>query len=288
LWICSLGSYYHGYVRIRLMKQVGILYHPRLEKAREVANKLEKLLAAQGVSSWQCSAWEEDEAKHQVAGSDLVLSIGGNGTILHAARISAPANVPILGINLGRLGFITELNADEALSNLPHLLEGAGWIEERAMLEARLEGKIFHALNDAVVRSTGVHLINIKAEIDGEMLANYRADGVIIATATGSTGYSLAAGGPILHPQSKELILQPISCHLGLSYTLVLPPQSIVDLKLDSRDKAILSLDGQIDISLSSQQSVRLKLSPYVARFLKIHQPKYFYSSLWQKLKGRE
>ncbi len=288
MWICSLGSYYHGYVRIRLMKQVGILYHPRLEKAREVANKLEKLLADQGVSSWQCSAWEEDEAKHQVAGSDLVLSIGGDGTILHAARISAPANVPILGINLGRLGFITELTSDEASSDLPHLLEGAGWIEERAMLEARLEDKSFHALNDAVVRSTAVRLIDIKVEIDGEMLATYRADGVIIATATGSTGYSLAAGGPILHPQSKEIILQPISCHLGLSYTLVLPPQSIVDLKLDSRDKAILSLDGQIDIPLSSQQNAKLKLSPYVARFLKIHQPKYFYSSLWQKLRGRE
>ncbi len=274
-------------LELRLVKQVGILYHPRLEKAREVANKLEELLSTQGVSSWQCSAWEEDKAKHQVTGSDLILSIGGDGTILHTARISAPANVPILGINLGRLGFITELTSDEASSNLPHLLEGAGWIEERAMLEARLEDKSFHALNDVVVRSTAVRLINIKAEIDGEMLATYRADGVIIATATGSTGYSLAAGGPILHPQSKEIILQPISCHLGLSHTLVLPPQSIVDLKVASGDKAILSLDGQVDIPLSSEQNVRLKLSPYVARFLKIRQPKYFYSSLWQKLGER-
>ena len=286
--ICSPGSYYRGYVRIRPVKQVGILYHPRLEKARDVAKKLEQLLSAQEISTWECSAWEEDEAKHQVAGSDLVLSIGGDGTILHAAHISAPANVPILGINLGRLGFITELTSDEASSDLPHLLEGAGWIEERAMLEARLEDKSFHALNDAVVRSTAVRLIDIKTEIDGEMLAIYRADGVIIATATGSTGYSLAAGGPILHPQSKEIILQPISCHLGLSHALVLPPQSIVDLKVASGDKAILSLDGQVDMPLSSEQNIRLKLSPYVARFLKVHQPKYFYSSLWQKLMGKE
>ncbi|GAI37314.1 unnamed protein product, partial [marine sediment metagenome] len=158
-------------------------------------------------SSWQCPAWEEDKAKQQVADSDLVLSIGGDGTMLHAAHISAPANVPILGINLGRLGFITELNADEAASKLPSLLKGAGWVEERAMLEARLGDKGFYALNDVVVRSTAVRLVNIKAEIDSEMLATYRADGVIIATATGSTGYSLAAGGPILHPQSKEIIL---------------------------------------------------------------------------------
>jgi NAD+ kinase len=269
------------------VKRVGILYHPRLAKAQDLALKIRELLSAHEVSSWQCSAWDENRAKPQVAGSDLILSIGGDGTILHAARTVAPLAVPILGINLGRLGFITELNGDEVLSNLPSLLEGNGWVEERAMLEARLEDKSFHALNDAVVRSTAVHLVNIKAEIDGEMLATYRADGIIVATATGSTGYSLAAGGPILQPQSKEIILQPISCHLGLSYALVLPPQSIVDLKVASRDKATLSLDGQVELSLSSKQNVSIKLSPYVTRFLRFHKPTYFYSSLWQKLRGR-
>ena len=270
------------------MKKIGILYHPRLDKAQDLAIKIKELVSAHEVSSWQCSAWDEDKAKPQVAGTDLILSIGGDGTILHAARITAPLAVPILGINLGRLGFITELNGDEVLSNLPSLLEGNGWVEERAMLEARLEDKSFHALNDAVVRSTAVHLVNIKVEIDGEMLATYRADGIIVATATGSTGYSLAVGGPILHPQSEEIILKPISCHLGLSYALVLPPQSIVDLKVASRDKATLSLDGQVDLPLSSEQNVTIKLSPYVTRFLRLHQPTYFYSSLWQKLRGRE
>jgi NAD+ kinase len=202
--------------------------------------------------------------------------------------MTAPLGVPILGVNLGRLGFITELNGDEALSNLPNLLEGNGWIEERAMLEAQIENKSFHALNDVVVRSTAVSLVNIRVEIDAELLTIYRADGIIIATATGSTGYSLAAGGPILQPQSKEIVLQPISCHLGLSHALVLPPQSIVDLEIASGDKAMLSLDGQVDLALSSEQNVTIKLSPYVTRFLRIHQPTYFYSSLWQKLRGRE
>lgn len=270
------------------MKRVGILYHPRLAKAQDLALKIRELLSAHEVSSWQCSAWDENRAKPQVAGSDLILSIGGDGTILHAARITAPLAVPILGINLGRLGFITELNGDEVLSNLPSLLEGNGWVEERAMLEARLEDKSFHALNDVVVRSTAVSLINIRVEIDGEILATYRADGIIVATATGSTGYSLAAGGPILQPQSKEIILQPISCHLGLSHALVLLPESIVDLKVASGDRAMLGLDGQVELSLSSKQNVTIKLSPYVTRFLRIHQPTYFYSSLWQKLRGRE
>jgi NAD+ kinase len=270
------------------VKRVGILYHPGLEKARDLAAKIKELLSAHEVSLWQCSARDEAKAKPQVADSDLILSIGGDGTILHAARITAPIAVPILGINLGRLGFITELNGDEALSNLPNLLEGNGWIEERAMLEAQIENKSFHALNDVVVRSTAVSLVNIRVEIDAELLTIYRADGIIIATATGSTGYSLAAGGPILQPQSKEIVLKPISCHLGLSHALVLPPQSIVDLEIASGDKAMLSLDGQVDLALSSEQNVTIKLSPYVTRFLRIHQPTYFYSSLWQKLRGRE
>jgi len=269
------------------VKRIGILYHPRLAKAQDLALKIRELLSAHEVSSWQCSAWDEDKAKPQVAGTNLILSVGGDGTILHAARITATLAVPILGVNLGRLGFITELNGDEVLSNLPSLLEGNGWVEERAMLEARLEDKSFHALNDVVARSTAVRLVNIKAEIDGEILATYRADGIIVATATGSTGYSLAAGGPILHPQSKEIILQPISCHLGLSHALVLLPQSIVDLKISSGDKAMLSLDGQVDLPLSGEQNVTIKLSPYVTRFLRIHQPEHFYGSLWQKMRGK-
>lgn len=270
------------------MKRIGILYHPQLEKARDLADKIEDLLSSQEVSSWQCSAWDEDKAKPQVAGSDLILSIGGNGTILHVARIITPLPVPILGINLGRLGFITEMDGDEVLPNLPGLLKGGGWVEERAMLQAQLEDKSFYALNDVVVRSTAVSLVNIRVEIDGELLTTYRADGIIIATATGSTAYSLAAGGPILHPQSKEIVLQPISCHLGLNHSLVLPSQSMVDLKVANGDKAMLSLDGQLELPLSGGQNARVKLSPHIARFLRIHQPTYFYSTLWQKLRGRE
>ena len=268
------------------MKRIGILYHPLLEKARDLADKLEEFLSSQGVSSWRCSTWDEDEAKSQVAGAELILSIGGDGTILRAVRIVTPLAVPILGINLGKLGFITELNGNEVLSNLPDLLEGEGWIEERAMLEAQVGDKDFHALNDVVLRSVAVRLVNIDAEIDGTAITIYRADGIITATATGSTSCSLASGGPILHPQSKEIILQPISCHLGLSHALVLPQQSIVDLKVTPREKVILSIDGQVELPLSDGQNVRVKLSPHIARFLRIHEPAYFYSSLWQKLGG--
>jgi NAD+ kinase len=269
------------------VKRIGILYHPLREKARDLAEKLEEFLPSQGISSWRCSAWEEDKAKPQVPGTELILSIGGDGTILRSARIITPLSVPILGINLGRLGFVTEIDGDEVLSNLSDLLKGKGWIEERAMLEARVKNKTFHALNDVVLRGVAVRLVNIEAEIDGTMLTTYRADGVIVATATGSTSYSLASGGPILHPQSKEIVLQPVSCHLGLSHALVLPPQSIVDLKVARKEKVVLSIDGQVELQLSDGQNVRVKLSPHIARFLRIHEPTYFYSSLWQKLRGR-
>ncbi len=270
------------------VKRVGILYHPQREKARDLAGKLEELLSARGISSWQCSAWDEDKAKPQVESSDLILSIGGDGSILRAARIVIPYTVPILGVNLGRLGFITEFKGNEILTNLPDLLEDGGWIDERAMLEAQLNGRSFHALNDVVVRSTTARLINIKTEIDGEMLFTYRADGIIIATATGSTGYSLAAGGPILYPQSREIVLQPVSCHLGLNRALVISPQGRIKFNIATYDGAVLSLDGQVNLPLSAGQDVMVKLSSHTTHFLRIHQPACFYSSLWQKLQWKE
>ncbi len=269
------------------MKRIGILYHPLRKKARELAEQLEEFLSSQGLLPWRCSAWDEHNATPQVTETDLILSIGGDGTILHAARIVTPSLVPILGINVGRLGFITEMNSDEVFSILPALLKGKGWVEERAMLQAQVEDKTFHALNDVVLRAIAVRLVNLEAKIDDAMLTIYRADGVIVATATGSTSYSLASGGPILHPQSKEIVLQPISCHLGLSHALVLPPQSTIDLKIAPREKVVLSIDGQIELPLSDGQNIRVKLSPHTIRFLRIHEPTYFYSSLWQKLRGR-
>ncbi len=269
------------------MKRIGILYHPLREKARDLSEKLEELLSSRRISSWRCSAWDEDKAKPQVEGTELVFSIGGDGTILHSARIVAPLSVPILGINLGRLGFITEIDGDEVLSHLPALLKGKGWVEERSMLEAQVADKAFYALNDVVLHSVAIRLVNIEAQIDGTALTTYRADGVIVSTATGSTSYSLASGGPILHPQSREIVLQPVACHLGLSHALVLPSRSIVDLKAARKEKAVLSIDGQVELPLSDGQNVRVKLSPRLARFLRIHEPNYFYGSLWQKLGGR-
>ena len=272
------------------MKRIGILYHPKIERAKTFSTELERFLIAKGVSSWLCSAWEEGEVKPQVAGSDLILSIGGDGTILRAARAVVPHTVPILGINFGNLGFMTEFGADDALKKLPRLLEGDGRIEERAMLEAKLvsQGKIFHALNDVFAgRGSSTRLVRIEARIDGEIITTYRADGVIVATATGSTGYSLAAGGPVLYPQSKQILLKPVCAHLTLDKALVLPPEAVVQLKVNTRHEAMLSIDGQVELPLHDRDEVIIRLSNYVARFLRLQPETYFYSSLASKLRGK-
>ena len=277
------------------MKKVGILYHPMIETARTLAEELKDFITARGISAWLCSAWEWEQARAQVNNTDLILTIGGDGTILRAAQVVVPGQIPITGINLGRLGFMTELSAEEAKDKLPALLEGKGWLDERAMLEAELgatesePSRTFYALNDVVVaRGAVARVVYVEANIDGELLTTYKADGVIVATATGSTGYSLAAGGPILHPQAKEFLLLPISPHLSPAYPLVLPATAVVRLRLTTTHQAALSVDGHINLPLSSGAVITIKHSSNIGRFLRIHPEVAFYGSLEQKLKGKQ
>jgi NAD+ kinase len=275
------------------MKKVGILYHPMIKTARTLAEELKDFLTARGISVWLCSAWEGEQARAKVKNTDLILTIGGDGTILRAAQVVVPHQIPITGINLGKLGFMTELSAEEAKDKLPALLEGEGWLDERAMLEAELgatesqPSPTFYALNDVVVaRGSAARVVYIEANIDGELLTTYKADGVIVATATGSTGYSLAAGGPILHPQAKEFLLLPILPHLSPAYPLVLPATAVVRLRLITTHQATLSVDGHINLPLDSGAVITIKHSSNTSRFLRIHPEVAFYSSLEQKLKG--
>ncbi len=279
------------------MKRVGILYHPMVEAAYALATKLEGFLESSGVSVWLCSAWEGEKARAQASDTDLILTTGGDGTILRAAQVALLARTPITGVNLGKLGFMTELSADEAVERLPALLAGGCWIDERATLEAELlptdpeheSARTFYALNDVVLaREAIARLIYIEASIDGKLLTTYKADGVIVATATGSTAYSLSAGGPILHPQAKEFLLLPILPHLGSTYTMVLPSTAVVQLRTSTHHQATLSIDGHINLPLSNGATVTIKHSSKKARFLRIPPETSFYSSLEQRLKGKQ
>lgn len=271
------------------MKRVGILYHPKIAAAGAFAEELAGFLPSLNASCWLCSAWDEANARAQLESTELICSVGGDGTILRAARAVIPWDIPIVGINLGRLGFMTELSAEEARDRLPAFLAGEGWIDERAMLQAELASKgPFHALNDVVLgRGAMARLVHVETYIDGAPLTTYKADGVILATATGSTGYSLAVGGPILYPQAREIILNPIAPHPTFANAVVLPPNATLEVRVQTDHQAMLSIDGQINVALESGDSVKVTLSPHVARFLRAKPPTFFYSSLMERLVPR-
>ncbi len=276
------------------IKKVGILYHPRVATTLAKARELETSLKTRGVSSWLCSAWEKEKAQTLLKGTDLLLTIGGDGTILRAVQTVIPGATPITGINQGKLGFLTELDADEAQKKLSALLSGKGWIDERSMLQAELTSKgrepcFFHALNDVVIaRGEIARLIRVDAVIDDQPLTTYKTDAVIVATATGSTGYALAARGPIIYPHSRDFLLVSVAPHLSFSYPLVVPETAVVTLRLNTYHPATLSIDGHINLPLSDGDTVTIKRSPHVARFFRIRSENSFYRSLEDKLKGKQ
>lgn len=272
--------------------KIGILYHPLKEPARVLAAELGDWLRAKGIAAWESSAWELERAQSRATGTGLLITTGGDGTILHAVQVAVRHDIPVLGINLGKLGFMTELRADEARPALTAILEGKGWLDERAMLQAEVVQKgstrSYTALNDVVAaRGAVARVITIEASVDDQPLTVYRADGAIVATATGSTGYSLAAGGPILHPHLDNILLTPISPHLCLLNTLVLPGTAAVRLRVGTMHEATLSIDGIINSPLADGATVTVKRSPAKARFLHL-QPPAFYGNLEQKLRGKQ
>jgi NAD+ kinase len=275
-----------------VIKRIGVLYHPMIKKAPGRAKKLGDFLASRGVSVWLCSAWESEQARTMIKGTDLIVTVGGDGTILRASQLVYSLEIPITGVNLGRLGFMTELTEAEAEDGLAAMIGGEGWLDERAMLEANLSGdggkpQTFTALNDVVMaRGAIARLVFIEVKVNGETLTSYKCDGVVVATATGSTGYSLAAGGPILHQHSQDFLLVPVAPHLNPGYPLVMPATAEVRLGLETTHQGTLGVDGHINLPLSTGAVVTVRRSRSIGRFLRVHPEAGFYSSLEQKLKG--
>jgi NAD+ kinase len=267
------------------MNKIGIFYNPRRDEAISYSKDLAKLLTGKKIEVWLHSAWDPQKARPDIPCSQLIISIGGDGTILRAAKAIIPHQVPILGINLGKLGFMSELTVAEAKTSINPVLRGEGWIEQRSMLEIKLGRRTLYALNDLFIgRRSSARLVTLECEINGTHLTTFRADGMIIATASGSTGYSLACGGPILDPQSKDIILQPVAPHLCFDRPMVLPTGTKISLKVITTHEAMASIDGQVEFQLHSEDRVRVQLSQYVSRFLRLRPPSYFYSTLDKKL----
>jgi len=272
------------------VKSIGILYHPKIEKSQRFARDIEEFLKDKGIRCWVHSSWDEGEARSKLSGSELVISVGGDGTILRAARIIFPLEIPIVGVNFGNLGFMTELEAEEAKDKLVEIIGGAGWIEHRSVLQAvvRSSGNTYHALNDVVIgRGRFLRLINIEVTIDNRVFTTYRADAVIVSTATGSTGYSLAANGPILYPESRDMLIKAVCPHLNMDKAIVLAPSTKVELKVFTNHEAMISMDGQVEEQLKSGDTVEVCMSEQTTRFLRLRSKDSFYQTLVSKLKGK-
>lgn len=270
---------------------VGLVYNSQLPDAARLVHTLVESLDLQE-RCWVSSTVEIGAVDDRLASTSVVVTVGGDGTILRTVQVAAPAAVPVVGINMGRVGFMTELKVDEALDKLPMYLNGELRVEERMMIQAAVvsEGKgeprvTWHGLNDVVVGHGGIaRLSDIETTVDGKPLTSYRADAVIVSTATGSTGYALSAGGTILYPEARVMLLQPVAAHTGLQDGLILPEESVVELRAIDGHEAMISVDGFQETTLEPGDKVTVKRSPHVARFLRAQPPSAFYATLTQRL----
>lgn len=213
---------------------------------------------------------------------DCLISLGGDGTLLYVARHTCFYKIPILGFNLGKLGFLTEGEASSYKSALSQLYNGDYSLEERMMLSCTVRKKDeierkYVALNDVLVKSSGFRMIDIQAYASGSKIDSFRADGLIISTPTGSTAYSLAAGGPVVSPKARVMILNPICPHRLHDRAYVLSDEEVIKLKFGNREKEIMvTLDGQTNIPITPEDEVEVVRSQYSTQLIRLNDLGYF------------
>jgi NAD+ kinase len=277
------------------VKTIAIFYQGRKQDTSNFANELTNTLKQQGHDVRSVDLRDEGQGcDPSFEGCDLVLVLGGDGTIVHAARLCACLGIPLVGINFGRVGFLTEIEPDEVSGNLSHYLNGDSsvWVDERVMLRAVLEqdGKSeeFLALNDVVIaRGMWPRGVQVRVWIDDYYYNTSYADGMIISTATGSTAYSMAVGGPLLHPQVQSTLLTPIAAHLASDRSLIIPPEATIKMQIfTNAQNGVLSADGQINREVKDGAIVTVHKSPYMTRFLRRRPPTYFYQIINAKLRN--
>jgi NAD+ kinase len=220
--------------------------------------------------------------------SDLVISMGGDGTLLATARIVGDSGIPILGINIGSLGFMTEQTPVDLENTLRRLIEGDFTLQSRMVLAAEVsgseEGRANFALNDVVVGRRDIRLINLRLYSDGNYISSYAADGLIISTPTGSTAYSLAVGGPILNPEMEAIIASPIAPHSLTSRPLIFSVGEVITLEIESGiDSATLTIDGQVSAPLEFGDRVLIRKADFSVRLVRFEENS-FYQVLRSKL----
>ena len=274
---------------------IGFVYNAQHPTALQMTEAVMRSLEL-GEDCWMSAVEDMDTMRHLLHDTRFIVIAGGDGTILRVVRTITEYGVPLVGINMGRVGFMAELQVHEAVEQLSAYLNGTARLEERMMLEVSVRHGdeqepylTLHALNDVVVgRGGSARLLDIVATIDGVILTSYRADAVIVSTATGSTGYALSAGGPIMYPETKAMLIQPVAAHTGLRSGLILPDYTELELQASDKHEALLSVDGFRDTLLHGEDRVGIRRSQYVTRFLRRHAPTAFYAALTRRTLGMD
>jgi NAD+ kinase len=268
--------------------KISILANPRKKKIYPVCRKLIPWLKKRKAEVFISSdiarkikgAGKGYKREAIVKRGDILIAIGGDGTLLEAARLLKGRDIPVIGVNAGGLGFLTEVTLEEFYPLLENVLKGKFVTEERAMLEVALPGrrKNFFALNDAVItRGAFSRILRLKVFIEKEPANVYLSDGLILATPTGSTAHSLSAGGPIVHPELKVIILSPICPHTMTNRPLIIPGNKEVTIELDKEKVEVsLTIDGQEWITLVPGQKVVVKMAKNVVRLIRNPEKSYF------------
>ena len=279
------------------IKRIGVLAHPSRPDTHPVARKIAELLGKRGIASWIYTDWDEASVVKDVAEADIVMAIGGDGAMLRAGRVCAENSVPVLGVNMGWLGFLTEIESPQDWqSGLDQLLRGDYWIEERMMLRAalmqdkRAELSCHNALNDVVISgSVFGRMVQLNSYIDKHWATTYNADALIISTPTGSTAYALATGGPILPPELRNILMTPMAPHLSMERPIVLSRGAVVDVEPtpENRHQVVLTVDGRVIAKLSENQHIRITSAEPVSKFVRLRERNYFYRSLLDRMEPR-
>ncbi len=266
---------------------IAIAAHPQVHEGLQEAIKIAAFLKEHGYSTQSGSLSDESLRKSVKQGKfDLFIALGGDGTMLRAGHLCGPLGIPILGINMGRFGFLMEIRQDQWEETLPQLLQGEFWFERRMMLRAeqwRTGERLgaWDVLNEIVVsRGHIVRPVRLTAFVDDRFLTTYVADALIAATATGSTAYALAAGGPILPPELRNILLVAVAPHLSIDRAIIFPEGAALNITVHTDHQAVLSPDGQVPIGLADGDRIDVMASEHSAKFLRFQDPGYFYRNL--------
>jgi NAD+ kinase len=272
------------------LHRIGFALNPYNDAARSALKRAEAWSAGRGIETWDAPAGDAARIAEEAPGSDLICVLGGDGTFLQTAHAIGDSGVPALGVNLGRVGFLAKIENADLERALDQVADGAFTVEERFRIAAtvfRADGSSeTHAcLNEVVVaRGNRVRVIQVEVEVSGSHLATYVSDGVVVATPTGSTAYSFSAGGAVLDPRLRNMIITPVAGYLSPLHSVVAGESHVVRLTLrEAHDEAIVSVDGQADLPLVPGERVEVRALPAPLRLIEPEGSTPFYDLLRTK-----